>query len=178
MIPFPGISIECTKPGGSWGEQFNPLPLMSKGEKWKTYCHQCQRGRLLEIWLQQRWRRWSRRRWSRLSLMAIDCLWRTDAETCCNTNANTDAEKQCWNSVGTQKLTQMVKVVIDGYNRRMTQMIKIVYTNTDAATRMLKHDCWKRTKMLQHKSETCWNIDAETRLPKHDYWNADAGTQR
>jgi len=173
---------------------------MSKGEKWKTYCHQCQRGRLLEIWLQQRWRRWSR-----LSLMAIDCFWRTDAETrcntnvncrntsanCCNTNANTDAEKQCWNSAATQKLTQMVKDVIDGYNRRMTQMIKIVYTNTDAATpmlkrrcwnttvgpRMLKHDCWKRTQMLQHKSETCWNVDAETRLLDHECWNTTVGSK-
>ena len=45
----------------------------------------------------------------------------TQAETqmlqhkCCNTNANanTDTETQCCNRAGTQKLTQMVKVVID-----------------------------------------------------------------
>jgi hypothetical protein len=46
----------------------------------------------------------------------------TDAETRCNTNANTDAATQmqtqmlqhkCENRDGTQKLTQMVKVVID-----------------------------------------------------------------
>jgi hypothetical protein len=46
----------------------------------------------------------------------------TDAETRCNTNANTDAATQmrtqmlqhkCENRAGTQKLMQMVKVVID-----------------------------------------------------------------
>ena len=126
LISFPGIAVECTKSGGAWGEQFNPLPLMSKGEKWKTYCHtychQCQRGRLLEIWLKQKM--------TQMVKVVIDgnldCLWKTEAGTqklehrCCNTNANycntnanTDAETQCWNRVGTQKLTQMVKVVID-----------------------------------------------------------------
>jgi len=30
--------------------KFLSLTLMSKGEKYMTYCHQCQRGRLLEIW--------------------------------------------------------------------------------------------------------------------------------
>ena len=33
------------------GESNNPFPLMSKGEKSRQYCHQCQRGRLLAIWL-------------------------------------------------------------------------------------------------------------------------------
>ena len=59
----------------------------------------------------------------------------------------------------------MVKVVIDGYNRRMTQMIKIVYTNTDAATPM-------RTQMLKHD---CYNTNAETRLLEA---NTDAATQK
>jgi len=57
-------------------------------------------------------------------------------------------------NMATAEMTHMVKVVIDGYNRRMTQMIKVVIdgnrvleANTDAATQM-------RKQMLQHKSET------------------------
>jgi hypothetical protein len=34
FIPFlAGITVECTKSGGALREQFNPLPLMSKGEQ-------------------------------------------------------------------------------------------------------------------------------------------------
>jgi secreted Zn-dependent insulinase-like peptidase len=57
-------------------------------------------------------------------------------------------------NMATAEMTHMVKVVINGYNRRMTQMIKVVIdgnrvleANTDAATQM-------RKQMLQHKSET------------------------
>ena len=50
------LQLSAPSQGELEENSLNPLPLMSKGEKWKTYCHQCQRGRLLEIWLQQRWR--------------------------------------------------------------------------------------------------------------------------
>jgi hypothetical protein len=95
----------------------------------------------------------------------------TEAETqmlqhkCCNTNANanTDAETQCCNRVGTQKLTQMVKVVIDGnrlfmeHAQETLEMLEHKRWYTDAETQM-------RPQMLQHKRvHRCCNTKCEHR---------------
>ena len=126
---------------------------------------------------------------------------------CCNTNANTDAETQCWNRAGTQKLTQMVKVVIDDNRLVMehaqvlehrswntiadagTQMLKHrhkccntsantdVGWITDAGTRLLEHECWNTTAGTWMLKHDCWNMNAGTRLLNHRCWNVDAETR-
>ena len=123
--------------------------------------------------------------------MAIDCVWRTDAGTqklqhkccntnanCCNTNANTDAETQCWNRVGTQKLTQMVKVVIDD-NRLVMEHAQVLEhrswnTIADAGTQLLKHE--HRCCNTSANTDVGWVTDAGTRLLEHECWNMTAGT--
>jgi hypothetical protein len=57
-------------------------------------------------------------------------------------------------NMSTAEMTHMVKVVIDGYNRRMTQMIKVFIDG---------NRCWKQTQMLQHK---CENRSCNTKVKR------------
>ena len=152
--------------------------------------------------------------------MAIDCFWRTDAETrcntnvncrntsanCCNTNANTDAATQmrkqmlqhkCENRAGTQKLTQMVKVVIDD-NRLVMEHAQVLEhrswnTIADAGTQLLKHrhkccnsgddedgqglslmEIGYEAVKVDNTHKRYWNIEAK--VLKHNCWITDTET--
>jgi hypothetical protein len=63
-----------------------------------------------------------------------------------------------------------------GYNRRLTQMVKVVIDGNrlwssqgcQHAQGMMEHECWNTnagTQMLEHE---CWNTNAETRMLEHE----------
>ena len=109
----------------------------------------------------------------------------------------------CWRYGYNKRLTQMVKVVIDG-NRLVMEHAQEMLEHrswntiadagthnrrcwyTDAETQKLNHRCWNTydgTKMLEHEWHRCWNTYAGTQMLEHEWhrcWNmndTDAGTR-